>query len=110
VKSVEILTERFNPARFLKLLRASNPVAYRTSAFNLTLYVVMGVFAAAQIPIAVAVLRKFMKTYRDNQSVYIHGLELGLLVFIIGCLGGVFMSVGSGHTVGAPDGAPGSPS
>jgi len=75
-----------------------------TTMLNGLLYSLMGVFAIAQIPIAMIVFYRLQKERTRIPFTYLRGMQIGLALFILSCIEGAFMSVHGSHTVGGADG------
>lgn len=74
----------------------------QSTILDAVLYGVMGIFAAAQIPVVFALSRAFRR-HRDGLGLggaLAAGIQWGLWSFILGAVQGVYMGAQPGHSVG----------
>ncbi|PJZ70975.1 hypothetical protein CH373_00070 [Leptospira perolatii] len=73
------------------------------------IYKAMGVFAFAQIPVAILIQKKFKTSANDISSDLRTAIRIALWLFVFACIVGGTMSGREAHSVGVPDGGPGIP-
>lgn len=94
---------------------AGQPLRGTTSHFNTRtpldamLYAAMGIAIALSTVIVGAVAYRYFKSEIDLPRSVVWGMRLGLIVFILGCVQGGYMSAQTGHGVGVTDGGSGLP-
>lgn len=86
-----------------------------TSHFNVgnpfdgMVYAVMGVAIAFNTILAAVIAWKYFTVRIDLPRPIVIGLQLGLVLFLLGSIEGAYMAAQTGHTVGGADGGPGLP-
>lgn len=73
------------------------------------IYAVMGIFIMYNTVLVLLITIKFFRLSFDLPKLYLRGIQLGLVSFLLGSFLGMYMSSSPGHTVGAIDGGPGLP-
>ena len=73
------------------------------------IYAVMGIFIIYNTVLVFLMTLKFFKISFDLPKLYLRGIQLGLVSFLLGSILGMYMSSSPGHTVGAADGGVGLP-
>ncbi|WP_438007664.1 hypothetical protein WME89_02350 [Sorangium sp. So ce321] len=81
----------------------------QSSPFDGAVFALMGVAILANTGLAAYLTHRFWTTRPPLPTPYLWGIRLGLLVFLLACAEGAFMSQQSGHSVGVADGGPGLP-
>jgi len=79
------------------------------TAFDATVFRVMGAAITFNILVAAYVALKFWKTEAKIPAPYLWGIQIGLTIFVLASLEGFAMVSQSAHSVGVPDGGPGLP-
>jgi hypothetical protein len=86
-----------------------------TSHFNVAtpldaaIFTTMGSMIGSNTLLVAVALLLFFVTKTDIPRAYLWGIRLGMIVFLLASVEGVFMVIHGSHTVGAPDGGPGLP-
>ncbi|WP_437654357.1 hypothetical protein [Sorangium sp. So ce1182] len=81
----------------------------QSSPFDGAVFALMGIAILANTALAAYLAHRFWTTRPPLPAPYLWGIRLGLLVFLLACAEGAFMSQQSGHSVGVADGGPGLP-
>ncbi|HEV7347067.1 hypothetical protein [Telluribacter sp.] len=80
------------------------------SAEGAIIYALMGIFILYNTILVITLTyRYFRGRFPQLSRPYLWGVRLGLLLFLLGSVEGMYMSSQTGHTVGAADGGPGLP-
>ncbi len=77
--------------------------------FDAAVFSLMGIGVAVNSAAAALVLGLFLFHPEAGRSAYIRGIQLGLMIFLLGSAQGFVMIANAGHTVGGADGGPGIP-
>lgn len=77
--------------------------------FDSTVFGIMGVGIAIDTLLMIWMLALFLRGESMIPRVYLWGIRLGIVVFLVGAVVGGMMSDNEGHTIGAVDGGPGLP-
>lgn len=80
-----------------------------TTSFDGVVFSIMGLMIILNMLLAVLLLVLVCTQRIRHERVYIWGIRLGILVFLVGNAIGIYMIMHSAHTVGLPDGGPGLP-
>jgi hypothetical protein len=86
-----------------------------TSHFNVAtpldaaIFATMGSMIGSNTVLVAVALILFFVTKTEIPRAYLWGIRLGMIVFLLASVEGVFMVIHGSHTVGAPDGGPGLP-
>lgn len=81
----------------------------RESADGIMIYAVMGVFIMYNTILVFLMTIRFFRLSFDLPKLYLRGIQLGLVSFLLGSILGMYMSSGPSHTIGAKDGGVGLP-
>lgn len=81
----------------------------RNDALGIVLYGIMGFFILYNTLLVALITRRFFTDQILLPITTLRGIQLGLLLFLVGSALGGYMSSSMGHTVGAPDGGVGLP-
>ncbi len=79
------------------------------NAFDGMVYAVMGVAIAFNTILTAVIAWKYFTVRIDLPRPIVIGLQLGLVLFLLGSIEGAYMAAQTGHTVGGADGGPGLP-
>jgi hypothetical protein len=79
------------------------------SAFDATLFQIMGVAITVNTVGAAVMLARLRRDQPADRAGYLLGLRLGLALFVLGSVQGFLIVANSGHAVPGPDGGPGLP-
>jgi hypothetical protein len=80
-----------------------------STPFDATIFGAMGILILINSVLAVFLFLLFLRKDIQLPPVYLWGIRLGILVFLVGSLEGVIMIGNQGHAVGVPDGGAGLP-
>ncbi|XYH98760.1 hypothetical protein ACMHYB_03075 [Sorangium sp. So ce1128] len=81
----------------------------QSSLFDGAVFALMGIAILVNTGLAAYLASRFWTTRPSLPVPYLWGIRLGLLVFLLACAEGAFMSTQSAHSVGVADGGPGLP-
>jgi hypothetical protein len=94
---------------FTQAARGTSSHYNATSAFDSTLFGLMGVFIMLNTVLTGWALYLVWHHQPQGSAGYVWGVRLGMLVFLVGSILGGIMIRHMQHTIGAPDGGPGLP-
>lgn len=77
--------------------------------FDVAIFSIMGIAILISTILTGAVLYRYLRTDVDLSTTMVAAMRFGLVIFLFGSVIGGYISVQTGHTVGAPDGGPGLP-
>jgi hypothetical protein len=96
-------------AIFLQAARGTTSHYNVSSPLNGLLFGLMGLFIALNTALILWAVYLVWRHRPHGPASYVWGIQLGLLLFLVGSAVGGAMISHSGHTVDAPDGGPGLP-
>ncbi|WP_437623199.1 hypothetical protein [Sorangium sp. So ce1151] len=81
----------------------------QSSPFDGAVFALMGIAILVNTALAAYLAYGFWTTRPPLPAPYLWGIRLGLLLFLLACAEGAFMSTHNAHSVGVADGGPGLP-
>ena len=81
----------------------------QSTPFDGVIFALMGIAILVNTALAAYLAYRFWTTRPPLPAPYLWGIRLGLLLFVLACAEGGFMSAHNAHSVGVADGGPGLP-